>query len=115
MSTKRLMEIDRMRAASILLLVAYHSFAIFAGNWQYPYDQSIATQPALYCVIGNALSRVSFQPFLFISGYLFACQLSTDKWTLKRLMSSKIKRLLLPSIIFSTLYCLCFDYPWSTS
>lgn len=49
MSTKRLMEIDRMRAASILLLVAYHSFAIFAGNLQYPYNQSITTIPI--CIV----------------------------------------------------------------
>lgn len=64
-------------------------------------------------MIGDALSRVSFQTFLFMSGYLYACQLMADKWTLKRLMSGKIKRLLLPSIVFSFLYCLCFDYPWN--
>lgn len=60
------------------------------------------------------LSRFSFafalEAFVFISGYLFAFQNITLKRTtrLTSLIVNKLKRLILPSIIFSAIYFLLF-------
>lgn len=103
----RLDEVTLMRTILALLIVFMHSFTCYNGSWK---------QPAGYIDIPlyKWLSRISFaftlEAFVFISGYLFAFQ----RITLKRtggginLITNKLKRLILPSIIFSALYFVIF-------
>ena len=96
-----------MRTILAILIVFMHSFTCYNGSWK---------QPAGYVDIPlyKWLSRTSFaftlEAFVFISGYLFAFQ----RITLKRtegginLVISKLKRLFLPSIIFSIIYFVLF-------
>lgn len=106
----RLDEVTLMRTVLALLIVFMHSFTCYNGSW---------TQPAGYVEIPlyKWLTRTSFaftlEAFVFLSGYLSAFQRITlqrtdDFW---KLMVNKLKRLILPSIIFSVLYfVLFFEY-----
>ena len=106
----RLDEVTLMRTILALLIVFMHSFTCYNGSWK---------EPAGYVDIPlyKWLTRTSFaftlEAFVFLSGYLFAFQ----RITLRRmdgfwkLTSNKLKRLILPSIIFSVLYfVLFFEY-----
>lgn len=106
----RLDEVTLMRTVLAILIVFMHSFTIYQGGW---------TQPENYVDIPiyKWIARISFaftlEAFVFISGYLFAFQ----RITLNRvggvidLVINKLKRLILPSVIFSLLYFpLFFDY-----
>jgi len=106
----RLDEVTLMRTILALLIVFMHSFTCYNGSW---------AQPAGYVEIPlyKWLTRTSFaftlEAFVFLSGYLFAFQ----RITLQRvegfgkLTINKLKRLILPSIIFSVLYFgLFFEY-----
>ena len=104
---KLLDEVTLMRTILALLIVFMHSFTCYNGSWK---------EPAGYVDIPlyKWLARFSFaytlEAFVFISGYLFAFQ----RITLKRtgggisLIVNKLKRLILPSIIFSIIYFLLF-------
>ena len=103
----RLDEVTFMRTILALLIVFMHSFTCYDGCWR---------QPAGYVDIPiyKWLARFSFaytlEAFVFISGYLFAFQ----RITLNRIENgikltvNKLKRLILPSIIFSALYFILF-------
>lgn len=104
----RLDEVTLMRTILALLIVFMHSFSCYNGGWR---------QPAGFVDIPvyKWLSRTSFaftlEAFVFISGYLFAFQ----RITLNRtggggisLIINKLKRLILPSIIFSAIYFVLF-------
>ncbi len=106
----RLDEVTLLRVILAVLIVFMHSFTCYNGSW---------AQPEGYVDISlyKWLSRISFastlEAFVFISGYLFAFQ----RITLNRtgggttLIVNKLKRLILPSIIFSILYfVLFFEY-----
>lgn len=103
----RLDEVTLMRCILALLIVFMHSFTCYNGSWRAP--DGFVDVP-LY----KWLTRISFactlEAFVFISGYLFAFQ----RITLKRmgvdkcLIFNKLKRLILPSIIFSTIYFVIF-------
>ena len=103
----RLDEVTLMRTILAILIVFMHAFTCYNGSWK---------QPAGYVdvPIYKRLARFSFaytlEAFVFISGYLFAFQ----RITLNRiengtkLILNKLKRLMLPSVIFSVLYFILF-------
>lgn len=103
----RLNEVTLMRSVLALLIVFMHAFTCYNHSWGEP--KGFVDVP-LY----KWLSRISFsftlEAFVFISGYLFAFQ----RYTLNRkegiaiLIQQKIKRLILPSIVFSTVYFFFF-------
>lgn len=106
----RLDEVTLMRTILALLIVFMHSFTCYNGSW---------AQPAGYVDIPlyKWLTRTSFaftlEAFVFLSGYLFAFQRITLRRTdgFWKLTINKLKRLILPSIIFSVLYfVLFFEY-----
>ncbi len=106
-TNKRLDEVTLMRCILALLIVFMHSFTCYNGGW--PEPAGFVNVP-----IYKWMSRFSFaftlQAFVFVAGYLFAFQ----RITLNRscgfmdLVSNKLKRLILPSIIFSALYYVFF-------
>lgn len=103
----RLDEVTLMRTILAVLIVFMHSFTCYNGGW--PEPAGFINIP-----VYKWLSRFSFaftlQAFVFLSGYLFAFQ----RITLKRvcgggeLVVSKLKRLMLPSVLFSILYFFMF-------
>ena len=102
----RLDEIVLMRCVLALLIVFMHAFTCYNGSWH---------EPAGYIDIPlyKWLTRWSFaftlEAFVFISGYLLAFQ----RITLKRaggirFIVNKVKRLILPNVIFSLAYFVIF-------
>lgn len=104
--TSRLNEVTLLRAVLAVLIVFMHSFTIYNGYWE---------QPAKYIDIPTYkwLARFSFaatlEAFVFISGYLFAhqCFMKGMGGGIS-LIVNKLKRLILPSVVFSTAYFVMF-------
>ena len=96
-----------IRIALIVLLVLYHAFAIFVGAWEtpegYPHIES-------YYWIGTVSYSFMLPAFVFISGLIFghSWKKADGKIEPKTLILKKLKRLFLPSIIFSAIYVFAF-------
>lgn len=108
--TKRLDEIVLLRPFAILLVVFYHSFAIYDGKWTLPngVDPSVA-----YDWIADVAYSFMLPLFVLISGYLFSYQLfERNKITsFKGLFASKFKRLLVPCYVYGILYLIIINHP----
>lgn len=111
-STKRIRldEVTLMRCILALLIVFMHAFTCYNHSWRAP--AGFVDIPFY-----KWLTRISFaftlEAFVFISGYLFAFQRITLKrlGNGKNLIINKLKRLILPSIIFSLIYfSLFYEY-----
>jgi len=99
-----------MRLILIVLLILYHSFAPFCGGWR----MIDGMQPnETYFWIGKSAYSFFLEAFVFISGLLAAKSIGkADPSSLdKQFIYKKIKRLLIPSVVFSLLYFLFF-YKW---
>lgn len=102
---QHLTEVDYLRVILIFALVGYHAFAPFCGAWKPISDVQIPE----YWWIGKLLYSFMLEAFVFVSGYVFGFQVQrkgTQKLSLRVVLHSKFKRLLLPSIVFSTIYLL---------
>jgi hypothetical protein len=104
---QQLNEINLIRPILIILLVVYHAFAPYCGAWELP--DNIQPVAGYFWTAKSAYSFM-LEMFVLISGYLFAFQtFEKGKNTqFKKLFIKKLKRLILPSIIFSTIYFLLF-------
>lgn len=104
-----LYEIIPIRLFLIVLLVFYHAFAIFSGAWKpiYYYPEI-----KIYNVLDQLSYACLLETFVFISGYILGYQVrlkgKNHVLDLNKIFISKIKRLLIPSIVFSSIYLLCF-------
>ena len=111
---KQLEEILVMRPILIcVLLIGYHAFAPWGGVWNMP--QSIAGETVeAYFWLDKFFYSFMLEAFTFISGYLFAFQLVSLKknYTLWGLICNKLKRLIVPSLVFSVLYSF-LSYNWN--
>lgn len=102
----RLDEVTLMRCILALLIVFMHAFTCFQGGWRQP-DGYVDI--SVYKWIARASFAFTLEAFVFISGYLFAFQrLTLNRTRGGHFISHKIKRLIIPSIIFSALYFLFF-------
>lgn len=105
---KLLEEICLIRLILIVLLVLYHAFAPWCGAW-HPIDGMV--DDTTYWWIGKISYLFMLETFVFISGYIYGHQVSKKGEqivTLRQTLIKKGKRLLIPSIIFSITYLLCF-------
>lgn len=103
---KYLPEVVFIRLLLIVLLVLYHSFALYCGGWEPLPNQEMI--PA-YWWIGKAAYSFMLPAFVFISGYVYGFQVRTKGvqiLTFKKTVYGKFKRLIIPSIVFSLLYLL---------
>lgn len=97
-----------IRLILILLLVLYHAFAIFNGAWERP---SGVLGIKLYWWIASFSNAFMLETFVFISGYILGYQTLVKGNTMlsySNLIKKKIKRLLLPSLFFSSIYYVLF-------
>lgn len=108
-SNNTLYEVVYVRLFLITALVFYHAFAIFSGAWEpnsgYPKIQ-------VYSVMDKLSYACLLETFVFISGYILGYQVTKkgeEYIHTKCFIIKKIKRLLMPSILFSVLYILMFD------
>lgn len=95
-------EISLVRLVLIIVLVLYHSFAPWCEAWR-PFPGYTVNET--YWWIGTLSYSFMLPAFVFMSGYIYAFQRETlRRNSFKSLVVSKIKRLYMPSIIFSVLY-----------
>lgn len=102
----RLNDVTVMRVALILLLVLYHSFAPWCGNWEAVTEGGNTG----YFLIGKGAYSFFLESFVFISGLLaaFGASRRPESLDASHMVVKKAKRLLLPSVIFSAVYYLLF-------
>ena len=103
----RLDEVTIMRTILAFLIVFIHAFTCYNHIWRAP--EGFIDIP-VYKWLARTSSAFTLEAFVFISGYLFAFQSITleKKTSLGVLITNKLKRLMLPSIIFSAAYFAIF-------
>jgi len=107
-SNNTLYEVIHVRLFLILALVFYHAFAIFSGAWE-PIDGYPNVQ--VYNIMDELSYACLLETFVFISGYILGYQVrkkGEEYIQTRGFIIKKIKRLLVPSILFSVLYILLF-------
>lgn len=103
----RLDEVTVMRTILAVLIVFMHAFTCYNHSWSEP-------EGFIDIPVYKWFSRISFaftlEAFVFISGYLSAFQRITldRKTSFGALVANKLKRLMVPSIIFSAAYFAIF-------
>ena len=94
-----------IRPLAIFLLVVWHSFIIYTGGWKEPID---FTPVPGYWWLAKASYAFMLELFVFISGYVFGLSLQKKNLGIKSVAIGKLKRLIIPSILFSIIYYLLF-------
>lgn len=100
-----LYDANLLRLLAIVLLVLYHAFAPYTGNWQ-----TIGSYSDIdaYWWIGKTAYSFMLELFVFISGYIYALTLKRKSPTFGTFVRNKLKRLILPGVVFSAVYILIF-------
>ena len=108
MGKKFLMDVVLMRLALIVLLVIYHAFAIHTGGWLPPYT-TFEPIPA-YDWVGFFTHIFRLEAMTFISGMLMGYKYLRKPDAVKTFsfITKKIKRILLPCLIFGIAYYALF-------
>lgn len=106
-SVRRLNEVDILRPLAIFLVVVLHCFTVYWGKWS-PFEGYAPCAP--YKWIAATSFSFTMELFVLLSGYIFGYQLLVLKkdFTLKSLAKNKLKRLIVPSLVFGVLYALIF-------
>ena len=92
----------------IVLLVFYHAFAIYTNNWEPIHGQPIIPS---YWWIGKVAYAFLLELFVFISGYVYGFQVRIKgiiKLDFRIVFCGKFKRLIVPCVLFSLVYLVCF-------
>lgn len=100
-----LYEVVVIRLFLIVMLVFYHAFAIFSGGWAPIEDYP---EIPVYDLMDKLSYACLLETFVFISGYILGYQVrqrgAEKVLKAKNIFVKKFKRLIIPSIIFSTIY-----------
>lgn len=108
-----LKDVQVIRPLAVLLIIVGHSFIIYRGDvstWPHPpgFEPNF-----VYSWIYHFASSIHLQAFVFIAGYVYSFQQLTkrkeEKFTI--FTRKKFTRLIIPSIVFSTLYYFIFLDP----
>lgn len=116
MAKKFLMDVVLIRLTLIFLLVLYHAFCPFTGDWEAP--PAADFHPiGLYRWLGVFMHHFCLESMVYISGLLFGYTLTLhpERLTFQSCIVKKAKRILLPGLLFSVLYYLLFydlSAPW---
>lgn len=110
MQEKRLLyEISIIRPLVILLLVVYHCLCLFTGGWRVPEG---VDHVEAYWWMGKLISGFRIECIAFVGGYVMAYQMierGRDRSFLP-FVWKKLKRLMIPCILFGALYWMLFRY-----
>ena len=110
-SVKRLYDIDLMRSIVIVMLIIMHCMTMFSGtNPSWPLPEGLHAI-VVYSWIQKLTCAFLLEAFTFMSGYVYYFGLTkhNGKQTLKDLVVSKSKRLIVPSILFSIIFAILFN------
>lgn len=100
-------EVSFIRPILIVLLVLYHAMAIHTGNWELPTG---CEQIPVYKFVGRLAYSFMLESFVFISGYVYAYQVSINgARSFWELFIKKFKRLIVPCWIFGVVYLILFE------
>ena len=102
-----LQDVILIRFSVVILLLFCHSFTIYGNGWKCP--TGIETFLP-YKLISQITYAAMLETFVFISGYVFQMQVEKGKikGSAAKWIAKKAKRLLVPSMIFSTLWIIIF-------
>lgn len=102
-----LSEFVYLRLILIIALVLYHALCPYTGSWS-PFPG--IHESSFFYWLGKYSYYFFLPSFVFMSGYLFGFSQKKKKlpMTFKGVVGKKFKRLFIPSIIFSIVYCLMF-------
>lgn len=108
----RLSEIDFMRPILVVLLVLYHAFIVYDGGWK-PF---VGFAPIMsYKALATITYSFMLESYVMVSGYVMGFQKAQNRIRGGgKFIIRKVKRLLIPSFIFSVLY-LCLFHSGSFS
>lgn len=106
MKTKFLYEINIIRCFVIIFLVAYHSFAPFAGKWDLPIQYESTHN--LYFWLASFFYNGMLETFVFISGYVYSLNITKHNYNFQQLFIAKAKRLYFPCLCFGVLFLIIF-------
>ena len=99
------LDIVYMRIWAILFIVAHHSIHIY---WYWPVNSDIPALAPLYMLnFSTILKNIGLAIFTYISGMLVFYQ-AQKKTTLLNFVNKKIRRLLLPALIWGIVYHILF-------
>lgn len=96
-------KIINLRFLAILLVVFGHSIIIYDPNWGI--YKSVNSVPILQ-FIKELINIIQMPLFIFLSGFLFYYSISKINFDNKKFIINKIKRIIIPFIIFGILYLL---------
>lgn len=108
----RAKEIDIIRSLVIIVLVLYHAMAPFTGGWAAISELSIYGAE-LYKWLGHFAYAGMLETFVAISGYVYALSESKRQQSLSNIIKGKFKRLLIPALIWGSVYYLLFNMGYS--
>jgi len=101
-------DIAIFRVTVIAFLVLFHAFCPYGGHWGI---LGVDVQP--YWWLDNWSYSFFLQGFVFISGYIYGIQKGYKKdkggISIQGELKKKFMRLMLPSLVFSTLYMALFN------
>ncbi len=103
---KRLHEVDIIRTIAITIVVLAHCFAIYTGAWTHP-DSSFEIVYG-YSIFTSLLQLFMIPPLVLVAGYAFNYSNQKKAQSLKQIIISKFKRLIIPSLLFGVAYILLF-------
>jgi len=96
-------DISILRVFLIVLLVLYHAFVPYIGEWEQPKSFEENT---FYWWIAKFSYSFMLEMFVFISGFCFYLSKKTHAYSFGELCRNKFSRLIIPSLVFSFLYVL---------
>lgn len=108
MKKQYLYDVAFIRLMLIFILVIYHALCLHTGGWEPPFDNFHVIP--FYDWFGILFSTWRLSAMTFISGLLLGYQAikKNDALSFASCIVKKMKRLLLPCLIFSVIYYLIF-------
>lgn len=113
---KRVLEVDIIRPIAIILVLLTHCFAIYTGAWKAP--NNIEVEYVLpFKIFTDFLQAFRMPAVVLVAGYVLVLQYerNTINDNLKQFVQKKIKRLLLPCLVFSLFYQFFFSDDFATT
>lgn len=91
MSKRHFLYIDIVRILLILLMVIYHSFCFYSGDWKMPLGAELIPLYSIFSILSYSFF---LETFVFISGFLYAIGKKNNVNYLI-LLKKKFKRLMI--------------------
>ena len=106
-----LQDVAIIRPIIIFLLVVLHSFTIYGGSTSWILPEGIRPIP-VYSWMVKLISGFRIETIAFVAGYVFAYQsfVLGRKYPFGPFLWKKFKRLIIPCLVFSTIYYFCFNF-----